>query len=105
MELKFKVCGEVPADFAEQVQEVLNHWEEGRYLFCVEMLQTALREIMDAATRRSLRDKYFKIYGNEMVEEKPNWHTAKWVIEAQKEFKEMKERLAVPRVCSPPEVK
>lgn len=103
MKLEFQINGEVPADFAEQVEGVLKDWQEGRYLFAVEMLQRALQDILKIAIKRSLRDKYFNTYGNECVQMQPGWQTARWVIEATKEFEEL-ERKGLPQISGPPRV-
>ncbi len=73
LQVEFDIGGEnIPsfngARMAGKANKILHDYEDGRYPFCVEMLQRALGEIITGAIRDAALDSLNQQYGGEKIQ-------------------------------------
>lgn len=98
MNVKYKITFEVEVDtnmnlesegFKKALTVLMDDYQDGRYPLCVEMAEDALYRVIKAAVYDALCVEKHQIHGREMVEIKPGFSKAKWVIEADKEYNKL----------------
>jgi len=73
----------------DYLNKIFRDWEDGRYPFCVEMVQRGLEDSIKFANEKAIIEEETKKHGkNCMIEVSPRSFTNKAIIEADKRYKE-----------------
>jgi hypothetical protein len=100
MTLTFKMRswdGPLDPRFAKALKSIFSDCDDGRYPFCVEMMENGLSDCMKWAAQAAVNAAMQEKHGREMVEsDDGRSRTALWYLEAQKA------KPVVPYICDTP---
>jgi hypothetical protein len=97
--------GPVDPEMAPALHRIFHDWNDGRHPLPVEMIDEGLRNCIRNALYQCCQKRAVAKYGNEMVQTSPNGRTARWAIEADKEYDELRKSGAYPGWCNEPSIK